>query len=147
MTEQLAFHVYQHLRQHATHFIDIHTAFTADTRWALYAPAEGDQADVAHGMARAFGFPHTLPTPLGTLGGSAMTRTVDLAKVKLKIREASPCDSERNGAAFVISGAGRTAQSAANAINQLKAGGAKPAPALAAKLAAVPAKPQVAQIW
>ena len=72
LTEQLAFHIYRHLKQHATHFIDVHTAFTADTRWALYAPAVGELAAVANGMARAFGFPNTLPTPSGTLGGSAM---------------------------------------------------------------------------
>jgi predicted deacylase len=72
LTEQMAFHIYQPLRQHATHFIDIHTAFTADTRWALYAPPAGAKAEVANGMARAFGFENTLPTPLDTLGGSAL---------------------------------------------------------------------------
>jgi predicted deacylase len=72
LTEQLAFHVFGHLLQHATHFIDVHTAFTADTRWALYAPPSGDKSDVAQGMAHAFGFEHTLPTPMDILGGSAM---------------------------------------------------------------------------
>lgn len=72
LTEQLAFQVFRHLRQHATHFVDFHTAFTADTRWALYAPPSGARSDVAHGMARAFGFANTLPTPLDTLVGSAM---------------------------------------------------------------------------
>lgn len=72
LTEQLAFHVYQHLRQHATHFIDVHTAFTADTRWALFAPPSGGKAAAAQGLARAFGFENTLPTPLNTLGGSAL---------------------------------------------------------------------------
>lgn len=72
LTEQLAFHVFQHLKRHATHFIDVHTAFTADTRWALFAPPAGDKGEVAQGMARAFGFEHTLPTPMDILGGSAM---------------------------------------------------------------------------
>lgn len=72
LTEQMAFHIYQHLQQHATHFIDVHTAFTADTQWALFAPPTGPAGTVAQGMARAFGFPNTLPTPLNTLGGSAL---------------------------------------------------------------------------
>lgn len=72
LTEQLAFHVYQHLREHATHFIDIHTAFTADTRWALYAPPSGEKGEAAERLARAFGFANTLPTPMDTLVGSAM---------------------------------------------------------------------------
>jgi uncharacterized protein len=72
LTEQLAFHVFQHLERHATHFIDVHTAFTADTRWALFAPPSGDKGEIAQGMARAFGFEHTLPTPMDILGGSAM---------------------------------------------------------------------------
>ena len=73
LTEQMAFHIYQPLRAYATHFIDVHTAFTADTRWALFSPPSGDQGVVARGMASAFGFENTLPTPLDTLGGSAMT--------------------------------------------------------------------------
>ncbi len=73
LTEQMAYHIFQHLRQHATHFIDVHTAFTADTRWALYAPPSGPTGEVAQGMARAFGFENTLPTPLDTLVGSALT--------------------------------------------------------------------------
>jgi predicted deacylase len=72
LTEQMAFQIYQHLQKHATHFVDLHTAFTADTRWALYAPPSGDKGSVAQGMARAFGFENTLPTPLDTLVGSAL---------------------------------------------------------------------------
>lgn len=72
VTEQMAFHIYRGLREHATHFIDFHTALTADTRWALFAPPGGDVGKQAEGMARAFGFPHTLPTPLDILGGSAL---------------------------------------------------------------------------
>lgn len=71
-TEQLAYAVYQQLKKHATHFIDIHTAFSADTRWALFAPPSGPGSETAEGMARAFGYEHTLPTPLDILGGSAM---------------------------------------------------------------------------
>ena len=72
LTEQMAFHVFRHLRAHATHFIDLHTAFTADTRWALFAPPSGALGAKAEGMARAFGFENTLPTPLDILGGSAL---------------------------------------------------------------------------
>jgi predicted deacylase len=69
LTEQMAFHIYNPLREYATHLIDFHTALTADTRWALFAPPTSEAAE---GMARAFGFQHTLPTPLDILGGSAM---------------------------------------------------------------------------
>ena len=71
-TEQLAHSVYQQLKKHATHFIDIHTAFSSDTRWALFAPPSGEIGKVAETMARAFGYAHTLPSPLDILGGSAM---------------------------------------------------------------------------
>ncbi|MGE0798605.1 MAG: succinylglutamate desuccinylase/aspartoacylase family protein [Lautropia sp.] len=73
LTEQMAWHIYQPLRRYATHFVDVHTAFSADTRWALCSPPSGEQGAVALGMAQAFGFQHTLPTPLDTLTGSAMT--------------------------------------------------------------------------
>jgi|RhiMethySRZTD1v2_1073278.scaffolds.fasta_scaffold00115_42 predicted deacylase len=69
VTEQMAFHIYNPLREYATHFVDFHTALTEDTRWALFAPAGNE---VAESMARAFGFRHTLPAPLDILGGSAM---------------------------------------------------------------------------
>ncbi len=78
LTEQLAFHVFQHLKEHATHFIDVHTAFTADTRWALFAPPSGEKGEIAQGMARAFGFEHTLPTPMDRLGGSALIEAAKL---------------------------------------------------------------------
>lgn len=71
-TEQAAYVVYQELKKHATHFIDFHTAFTADTRWALYADIGGEVAHMGRKMAQAFGYQHTLPTPAGTLTGSAM---------------------------------------------------------------------------
>jgi predicted deacylase len=70
LTEQMAFHIYNPLREYATHLIDFHTALTADTRWALFAPPNNPAAE---GMARAFGFQHTLPAPLDILQGSAMT--------------------------------------------------------------------------
>jgi predicted deacylase len=72
LTEQMGFHIFRHLRAQATHFIDLHTAFTADTRWALFAPPSGELGAKAEGMARAFGFENTLPTPLDILGGSAL---------------------------------------------------------------------------
>ncbi len=72
LTEQMAFHIYRHLKQYATHFVDFHTAFTPDTRWALFAPNSGELGAKAEGMARAFGFRDTLSTPLDILGGSAL---------------------------------------------------------------------------
>jgi len=71
-TEQAAHAVYQALRQHATHLVDFHTAFTEQTRWALYADTGGEVSAAGYAMARAFGYAHTLPTPAGTLDGSAM---------------------------------------------------------------------------
>ena len=61
LTEQMAYHVYRHLRAHATHLIDFHTAFTADTRWALFARPPASRARSPRAMARAFGFANTLP--------------------------------------------------------------------------------------
>jgi predicted deacylase len=72
LTEQMAFHIYRRLREYADYFVDFHTAFTADTRWALFAPPDGDLGNKAEGMARAFGFSSTLPTPMDILGGSAL---------------------------------------------------------------------------
>lgn len=72
LTEQMAYHIYRPLREYANYFIDMHTAFTADTRWALFAPPDGEIGKKAEGMARAFGFANTLPTPLDILGGSAL---------------------------------------------------------------------------
>lgn len=72
LTEQLAYHIYQPLQEYANYFVDMHTAFTADTRWALFAPPDGEVGKKAEGMARAFGFANTLPTPLDILGGSAL---------------------------------------------------------------------------
>ncbi len=71
-TEQAAYVVYRELKRYATHLIDFHTAFTPDTRWALYADTGGEVSEAGHRMARAFGYEHTLPTPKGTLVGSAM---------------------------------------------------------------------------
>lgn len=71
-TEQIAAHIYAPLKAHATHLVDFHTAFTADTRWALYADHGGEVSRIGLQMARAFGYEHVLPTPAGTLGGSAM---------------------------------------------------------------------------
>ena len=41
-TERMAHAIYRDLKRYATHFIDFHTAYTADTRWALYADTGGD---------------------------------------------------------------------------------------------------------
>jgi predicted deacylase len=71
-TEQMAYAVYRELKRHATHLIDFHTAFTSDTRWALYADVGGEVSQVGRRMAEAFGYENTLPTPKGTLVGSAM---------------------------------------------------------------------------
>jgi len=71
-TEQMAYVIYQQLRKYATHLVDFHTAFTADTRWALYADTGGDVSKGGRLMAEAFGYENTLPTPKGTLVGSAM---------------------------------------------------------------------------
>jgi len=71
-TEQTAQAIYAPLKRYATHLVDFHTAFTADTRWALYADVGGKVSAEGRRMAEAFGYEHTLPTPAGTLGGSAM---------------------------------------------------------------------------
>ena len=72
LTEQMAHAIYTELRAHAEYFVDLHTAMTAEVRWALFASAPGEVGHKAEGMARAFGFTSTLPAPMGILGGSAM---------------------------------------------------------------------------
>jgi len=72
LTEQMAHAIYRELKRHADYLIDFHTALTADTRWALYANADGEVGKKAEGVARAFGFKHTLPASMDILGGSAM---------------------------------------------------------------------------
>jgi predicted deacylase len=72
LTEQMAHAIYAELRAHANYFVDLHTAMTADVRWALFANAPGDVGRKAEGMARAFGFTSTLPAPMDILAGSAM---------------------------------------------------------------------------
>src|SRR5262249_33497255 len=72
LTEQMAHAIYTELRAHANYFIDLHTAMTADVRWALFADAPGEVGKKAEGMARAFGFASTLPAPMDILAGSAM---------------------------------------------------------------------------
>ena len=71
-TEQMAYVIYENLKKHATHLVDFHTAYTRDTRWALYADHGGEVSRVGRQMAEAFGYAHTLPTPAGTLVGSSM---------------------------------------------------------------------------
>ena len=72
LTEQMAHTIYTELKAHATHLIDLHTAMTADVRWALFPNAGGDVGAQSEAMARAFGFTSTLPAPMDILGGSAM---------------------------------------------------------------------------
>lgn len=72
MTEQMAYVVFAELKRCATHFIDFHTAYTPDTRWALYADLGGEVSRVGRLMAETFGFENTLPTPDGTLQSSAL---------------------------------------------------------------------------
>lgn len=72
MTEQMAHAVFTELKRWATHFIDFHTAYTADTRWALYPDSGGEVSRVSRLMAEAFGYEHTLPTPPQTLYNSAL---------------------------------------------------------------------------
>lgn len=72
LTEQIAHAIYGPLKRYADCLIDLHTAMTRDVRWALYSNAEGGVGDLAEGIARAFGYKSTLPTPTDILGGSAM---------------------------------------------------------------------------
>ena len=65
LTEQMAFHVYDELKRARDASVDFHTAFTADTRWALFAHAGRRGREAAEGMARAFGFASTLPATAG----------------------------------------------------------------------------------
>jgi len=72
LTEQMAHAIYAELKAHADYFVDLHTAMTADVRWALFPNAPGDVGRKSESMARAFGFTSTLPAPMEILGGSAM---------------------------------------------------------------------------
>jgi predicted deacylase len=72
LTEQMAHAIYAELKAHATHLVDLHTAMTADVRWALFPAAPGEVGTKSESMARAFGFNSTLPAPMDILGGSAM---------------------------------------------------------------------------
>lgn len=71
-TEQMGHAIYSVMRQHADVLIDFHTALTTDTRWALYADVGGEISAKGLEIAKAFGYTHTLPTPKGTLNGTAM---------------------------------------------------------------------------
>ena len=72
VTEQMGHAVYTVLKLHADYLIDFHTAFSPDTRWALFADTGGAVSAKGLEIARAFGYRHTLPAPAGILGGSAM---------------------------------------------------------------------------
>ncbi len=73
LTGQMARHIWAPLRKYADYHIDMHTALTPDTHWALFSPPDGEAGKKAEGMARAFGYAHTLPSPLSILGGSSLT--------------------------------------------------------------------------
>jgi uncharacterized protein len=73
VTEQIAYAIYGPLKAHADYLIDFHTAFTADTRWALFSSPGGEVSQKAETMARAFGYRDVLPSPSDLLVGSAMT--------------------------------------------------------------------------
>ena len=72
LTQQIAYAVYQPLKEHADYLVDFHTAVTEDTMWALFANAEGETGRKAEGIARAYGHNSTLPAPMHILAGSAM---------------------------------------------------------------------------
>jgi predicted deacylase len=72
LTEQIGHAIWTELKRYATHLVDIHTALTPDTRWALFADCGGEVSKVGLAMAEAFGYQHTLPTPPTNLKGSAM---------------------------------------------------------------------------
>jgi predicted deacylase len=72
LTEQMAHAIYTELKAHAGYLVDLHTAMTADVRWALFPNAPGEVGKKSESMARAFGFNSTLPAPMDILAGSAM---------------------------------------------------------------------------
>jgi predicted deacylase len=72
LTEQMAHAIYTELKAHAGYLVDLHTAMTADVRWALFPNAPGEVGKKSETMARAFGFNSTLPAPMDILAGSAM---------------------------------------------------------------------------
>ena len=72
LTEQMAHAIYTELKAHASYLIDLHTAMTADVRWAHFPNAPGEVGKKSESMARAFGFTSTLPAPMDILAGSAM---------------------------------------------------------------------------
>ncbi len=78
LTAQMAEAIWAPLREYADYHIDMHTALTPDTRWALFSPPDGQTGSQAEGMARAFGYTNTLPAPLSILGGSSL---IEAAKV------------------------------------------------------------------
>jgi len=72
LTDQIGHVVWTHLKRHATHLVDFHTALTADTHWSLVAGHAGKVREHGLAMARAFGYSPCLPTPTDMLAGSAM---------------------------------------------------------------------------
>lgn len=72
LTQQIGHAIYSNLKQYANVLIDYHTAFTRDTCWALYADVGDAVSKAGFGIAKAYGFKHTLPAPPTILGGSSM---------------------------------------------------------------------------
>lgn len=71
-SEQMAHAIYGPLREQADYLVDFHTALTEDVRWALFANPAGEVGGKSEGMARAFGYKSTFPTPMDMLIGSSM---------------------------------------------------------------------------
>ena len=62
LTEQMAFHIFAEVKRVANAMVDIHTAWSGDTRWSLFTKAGGEVGARAEAMARAFGYPVILPS-------------------------------------------------------------------------------------
>lgn len=78
LTQQIAYHVFRHLKQYADVLVDFHTAMTPDVRWALYSDVSGEVGSAAEAIARAFGYYNTLAAPPDILAGSAMMTAAQL---------------------------------------------------------------------
>jgi predicted deacylase len=78
MTEQMAHAFWTALSTTSPDYlVDFHTAFTADTGWTLFCPPDGALGEKAAGLARAFGYPHAMPTPPERLRGSALVAAAE----------------------------------------------------------------------
>lgn len=80
LTDQMALHIWEPFSRYAEYHVDMHTALTPDTRWALFAPPDGPAGAKAEAMARAFGYANALPAPLTILPGSSL---IEAAKAEI----------------------------------------------------------------